>query len=186
MAGESAAANRQLYLVAYSQARHRGLGREDAQDCAMEFVQRLVKLSPRPAGLDSPAWVMRCAQNHAISFARSLQRRRKHEQAAAPTPPVATPGPGPKTLALRRELWQQLFAVLKQLTPLQRELFVRYHIRQQSIAHIAARCNKSPHAVAEGLSHARQRLAVLLRDAGWTEADARALFQSAPRPSSPL
>lgn len=186
MTDDGTATNRHLYLVAYNQARRKGLGREDAQDCAMEFVQRLVKLTPRPAGLDSPAWVLRCAQNHTTSFVRVLQRRLSHERSTAPTPPVAAPGPGPKTLALRRELWQQLFAVLNQLTPLQRELFVRYHIRQQNIAYIAARCGKSPHAVAEGLSHARQRLAVLLRAAGWTEADARALFQSAPRSSTPL
>jgi RNA polymerase sigma factor (sigma-70 family) len=168
-----------------------GLRREDAEDCAMEFVLRLLRLPPPETY--SSAWLHRCAYNHACNYVRTLRRRRQREVCSAAQSEsqadqlhaYPASNPGPKTLTLRKELWRQLAKALEQLSPSQRELFVRYHLRHQNISQLAARFQRTPHAIEVSLSHTRQRLATLLRQVGWTEADARTLFRSGPASAGP-
>ena len=67
---------------------------------------------------------------------------------------------------------------LQQLSPAQRDLFVRYHLRNQDIRDLAARTGRTPHAIEESLSNIRRRLAALLTSRGWTDTDAQSLFHA--------
>lgn len=174
--------NQEVFHVAYQQARRIGMKLEDAQDCAMDFVVRLLK--PENPTAPSVAWLHRCAYNHACSFRRTIVRRQKHESSSSEPyhEEVAQAfggyRPGPKTLMMRKELWKQITKALEQLTANQRELFVRYHLRSETIRELALRFNRSPHAVEESLSNTRKRLVALLIQQGWTIADAKGLFQA--------
>lgn len=68
------------WLVIAKQEAHRlRLSSEDAEDCALIFIEKHL-LGSRYAqhGVD-PAWVRRCARNHAIDFHRVQARRCQHE-----------------------------------------------------------------------------------------------------------
>lgn len=184
----------QIFAIALFQASRAGLQREDAQDCAMDFVVRLLgkqeaskNTVPEPLVGRTAAWLQRCAHNHACNYARSLSRRRQREQSwtdrfgangdLAEETRMAT-GPGPRTLVLRRELWKQIATALERFTPDQREIFIRFHIRRENTRELAVRFKRSPHAVEECLSNVRKRLATLLRSYGWTEEETQLLFRA--------
>lgn len=71
------------YLRALGYARCNGLSREDREDCAMEFVRRIltddiiVPTSLSAARLN--AWLKRTTQNHVMDFLRTKSRTRRHE-----------------------------------------------------------------------------------------------------------
>jgi RNA polymerase sigma factor (sigma-70 family) len=192
LAEVSASYEKQVFAIAYQQANRMSLQREEAEDCAMEFMRRVLSLPPttRPTAPFTPEtllWLHRCARNHASNHVRRLARRRQTERtwtecfgAAAErfSQSCMARGAGPRTLTMRGELWRQVRAALKQLSPSQRELFVRYHLRNYSISDLANRFDRTPHAVEEALSHTRKRLALLLIGEGWTDADIHTLFRS--------
>lgn len=191
-AKREASPEQQLFALAYTSARRVGLGREESQDCAIEFAERMLATRPSPQHPDPgtdryAAWLQQCAYNHACNHLRTLSRRRQTERSwtesfgpsaerFAQSCPAG--GAGPRTLTLRRELWGQLAAALKQLAPAQRELFLRYHLRSHSLQDLAARFQRTPHAVEVSLSHTRRRLAQLLTIRGWSVADIHALFHA--------
>src|SRR4051812_639650 len=98
-----------LLQAAYRQARGLGLVREDAQDCAQEF---LVRLLAKPSARNEPlVWINRCAHNFACNYLRGLARRRATERRALEAARTngsrscLTPStqPGPKTILLRQD-----------------------------------------------------------------------------------
>ena len=177
--------------LAYMYACRLGLSHEDAQDCASDFRLHLLRNSP--ACLDSAAWLHRCAHNFASNYRRSQQRRqlrerRYSEQAGVNTAAAAEPryaGAGPKTLTLRNALWEQVLTTLRQFTPEQRDLFLRYHLRQQNLAQLAERTGRTPAAVTQAIYHIHRRLARLLLAQGWTVTEARQFVCSTPPPAVP-
>lgn len=176
-----------LIALAISQSRRLGMPREDAQDCAMELMQHLMSRLRQPLSVPL-LWAHKVVYNYAISYKRRLARLRAREYSYhdpaifsyAWISSYPSSGPEPFTFVLQRALWHQLQRCLNELTPLQCELFIRFHLFDQSIATIAIQCVRTPHAVEQRLSHARNRLTVLLHQAGWSEAEVRALFQRPP------
>ena len=93
-------------------------------------------------------------------------------------------GPGPRTLTLRKGLWDEVFSTLCQLTQEQRDLFVRYHVRQQSLTEISHGTGRTPHALQQALYTMHRRLGQLLTQQGWSATDAKQLFNTVLPPSS--
>jgi DNA-directed RNA polymerase specialized sigma24 family protein len=65
----------------------------------------------------------------------------------------------------------------------QREVLVRHHLREETIAELAAALSRSPHAVEQLLLRARQRLRSVLERRGWSERELKgwlAASQAAP------
>jgi len=178
----------EVIAIAYRYARQLGLSREDAEDCAMDFRLHLLR-SPGPQ-VDSEGWIRRCAYNYACNYLRSQMRRLERERDLAQKPQSivgrsassAFAIPGPRTLTLRKALWEQIFATLKEFTPEQRDLFLRYHVRQQSWQELTQRTGRSAHALQQALYHIHQRLARLLLARGWSARDAAQLFVATPQP----
>lgn len=177
--------SKQAFAIAFFQATRLGLLREDAQDCAMDFVARLLG-SGNTLPACSTAWLNRCARNHASNYARNVGRRQQKEKSWTErygedgdrlAQAHASATPGPKTLTMRKEFWRQVAAALTHLTPAQRDLFVRYHLRNESLQNLSLRYHRTPHALEESLSNIRKRLAVLLSSQGWTDKETQALFR---------
>lgn len=186
-----AMANSELLLaLAVGQARRLGMQPDDAQDCAMEFVLRLVRYYPQLQNVPQ-ALAQKAAYHQAVTYKANLARRQRREcgyTEEITSPPLEVLQIGhpasisdPCLLVLRKTLWAEVDRAIAQLTVLQRELFVGFHLRYQSVAEIAARVGRTPHAVYEGLLSARRRLAVLLQRAGWTASEVRQLFQTSFR-----
>jgi RNA polymerase sigma factor (sigma-70 family) len=171
----------EIVQVAYRHARQLGLSREDAQDCAMDFRLHLEKSANTHP--ENPAWLHRSAHNFACNYLRSQMRRSRRERdwvegaSGAVRRPNASPSsPGPRTLTLRKLLWEQLSRLLRQCTPAQQELFVRYHVRRQSIIELAEHTGRTPHALRQSLSQMNRRFAQQLQQHGWSRTETWRIF----------
>jgi len=174
-----------LLKLARSVARRRGLTHEDAEDCAAEFAERMLARPEcaahvGPDGHCFPAWLHRCAENHATDFCRAKLRLAMREQAWPETaphdgPPLARDraddAPTPEAQLLRKEFWQRLTAALGRLPPLMRELLVRHHLHGECVRELADSCGRSPESVELILFRARRRMRVTLERMGLTEAE---------------
>jgi len=74
-----------LYMSMHRLAQRFGLPKEDAEDCAMEFILRSLKPSTAPAAEQSslaasPALLRRCAINYLLNFRRARRRRQQRGQ----------------------------------------------------------------------------------------------------------
>lgn len=175
--------------IAYAYARQMGMSREDGYDCALDFRLHLLHDSRMQSA--NAAYLHRCARNYVSNCLRATRRRQQRERCyaehntAGAVCIAAFPAPGPRTLILRKALWEQVFAMLKQFTPEQRDLFVRYHVRQQSLSDLAERTGRTLPATSQALYHIHRRLSRLLLAQGWSGEDARQLCASSLLPGFP-
>lgn len=161
-------------------ARRLGLSPEDADDCAVAFVERELRREAGGGALSSRQPV--CAENFVRDFRRVLVRRWLHERswqenARLGEPPAAPDlpdtAPGPESCLLRGEFWRAMRVVLKHLDPVQRKMFLRHRLRGQSIQELVAWSGLTPHVVEQRLYRARERLREILLRRGLTEAELR-------------
>jgi RNA polymerase sigma factor (sigma-70 family) len=173
---------RMLLRLAESVARRRGLTREDAEDCAAEFAERMLGKRECMLGLGTeghcfPAWLHRCAQNHVADFCRAKERLGQHELPWPATvhddgPPVAwdcaDSAATPEARLLREEFWQRMTKTLDRLPPIMSELLVRHHLHGECVRDLAVSCGRTPAAVELILFRARRRMRALLERMGLT------------------
>jgi RNA polymerase sigma factor (sigma-70 family) len=161
------------YARALWYARRNGLSSEDPEDCAMEFVRRIltdevvVPTSLSPARLD--AWLKRTTHNHVIDFLRAKNRIGRHEIYVGERMPesVSDTGDLPETFLLRAEVQERVRACLSRLCPYHKELLLRHHVEGESIRELAAFYKSTPNAIKQALYYARSRLKkMLLQEAG--------------------
>jgi DNA-directed RNA polymerase specialized sigma24 family protein len=168
---------------------------DDAEDCALEFVERMLLrqdwrvLGPikantgRGALPEEPvveAWLLRCAANFAHNFRRRGWRiaarelpwpeRENSDGARSPWEGPADPNT-PELLLLRTELERQVQASVGRLTSMQQDLFERHVLREESLQEIAQALGRSPHALSQALLTLRRRLRGLLERQGVDEAE---------------
>ena len=136
---EAGAAWEQGLRVGRAQARRAGLGRDEAEDCAIEFALRLFARRGENGGggvtLLPPLWLHRSARNFAYNWRRGLLRRQWHEgvpldeveAGMSSSAEAAQEALDPHRLVLARAPGL-LEAALLQLSTRQRELLVRHHI----------------------------------------------------------
>ena len=87
---------RHLYDVAHRQALRIGMRYEDAEDCAQEFVLRMLcrclhVLREKFAQANFPFWLKRCAHNHALNYSGPIcqdTKRTFFKLGSAPFPGV--------------------------------------------------------------------------------------------------
>ena len=181
-------------------ARRWGLSGEASEDCALEFVERMLlhddwrPLHPAQASASSgsesgsrqyrvsEAWLRRCADNFVHNVRRRWERISRNEQ---PWPQwsalesIEAPGElpsqseSPEQALLRGEFEQRLYASVRQLTPAQQELFERHFLGDETVADLAATTGRSAHAVSQALLTIRKRLRGLLERQGIDELAAR-------------
>ena len=82
----------------------------------------------------------------------------KDETPSAPTVEQPEPEPTPEEQTLRRERQEALRWAMKELRPLERQIFYRKYYYRQSTAQIAAELSLTERAVEGKLYRARQRL----------------------------
>jgi RNA polymerase sigma factor (sigma-70 family) len=177
-----------LLRLGLAHARRRGLTREDAEDCAMEFVARMLREKGRPLPADRTgycfaAWLNRCARNFAEDFCRRKERLVQHETAwpesqrsdeTSVTWECTGDAPSPEHGALQGEFWSRVMAAIERLPPVMRELLVRHHLHGECIRELATAFSRKPCAIEQTLFRARRRLRVLLEGMGLTEPELRA------------
>jgi len=167
--------------------RRAGLNAEDAEDCAAQFVERMLTASPPTS--NAGAWLRRCARNHVVDCIRARGRRLAHEccwpetvsdsgQSVALDYPDEAPGADADLL--RDEFWRCLMAALAQLDPVPQQIFLRHHLNGDSVDDLAAAFDRTPHAIHQTLLRARKRLRTVLERQGLTEAELLQYLAAAP------
>lgn len=199
-----AALCRRILQVAQARARRQGIVGEAAEECALQFLERMLQrtwqaLHPpnaRPAGGDvssaggdvSEAWLRRCADNFARNVRRHWTRVHRWEARwpdwAGPEGerqdwdcPDGDANSNPEVRLLREELLGRIHAAAQQLTPAQQFLFERYFLDDASIPSLAAATGQTPHAISQSLSNIRKRLRAILERQGLDEQVAREYIQ---------
>jgi RNA polymerase sigma factor (sigma-70 family) len=185
-----------LLGIARYHARRKGLTREDAEDCAAEFVARTLERTsaddsaPPPLPCGPPRALLHWrARNCAEDFRRRAAVRQRRELPWPDAPdahpraePVATAAApdeaaGPEAELLRAEFWWQVRLVLARLEPEPRRLFLGHHLWGESLDALAAETGRTVPAVKQALARARRRLRVALERRGYAEADLRAFLR---------
>jgi RNA polymerase sigma factor (sigma-70 family) len=190
-----------LFSLGLRRARRSGLPEDLADECASAFVARMLRqvnpIAPAgAAGCGSSAYLLQCADNFVRNYCRSLARRRQHETGW----PAVSADDGslvlwevpsdaaqsPTDCLLRAEFWERVFAAVEQLKPIQREVFLRHHLRGEPVQELARSLGLDSNAVAQLLFRTRRRLRFLLEQAGLTEAELRGYAAPPPRPPASL
>ncbi len=169
----------QAYYYGRASARQYRLQEVEAEDCAATFVEKIYRYSANLAGSGSappasPAWMRRCALNHASNFARDLRRRSQYELACGELShgrehtagDVRKGSQSPDAMLLRDEFWVTIRGALNSLTPEPRAMFVRHHIYGETVRQLALRFGRSDHAVEQALLRARRRVGAELARRG--------------------
>jgi RNA polymerase sigma factor (sigma-70 family) len=175
---ESLAPNGLLHFIhlAEREGQRHGLTLEEAQDCAMDLVVRLVLWKSQnvaPEGEDgedvlsasdevpstpTEAWFARCARNAAIDAYRKRQRRR---ETFVTLPPAGSDG-DPIHVVLERCAEEHIEQLLLHLEEEPRAVFARCYLVGDSISEVAASLGKTPNAIRLILTRCRRRLRALL------------------------
>jgi RNA polymerase sigma factor (sigma-70 family) len=182
-----------LLRVARFHAGRRGLTADEAEDCAVAFVERMLRKAGQAVPRELPghcfaAWLHRCAANFATSYCRARAPLGQNE---CPWPETldangsrqpwdcADNALTPEASLLREEFWRRMTAALEQLSPAMRELLVRHHLHDECIQEIAVSSGRTPHAVEQTLVRARRRQRAILERMGLSEPELRVYIAAA-------
>lgn len=170
---------RHLYDVAHRQALRIGMRYDDAEDCAQEFVLRMLRrylhvLREKFAQANFPFWLKRCAHNHALNFLRKLAWSYMMERSLSALTDTtdfdfADSSSAPEALVFQAEFWKRIYRAVAQLAPMQKAMFLRRHLDSENIHDLAISTGQTPNAVYQVLFRARERLRSLLERQGCTE-----------------
>ncbi len=189
----------EILAIARRAALRSSLGTEDAEDCALAFVGRVLlddgEAALRPPGSSPeasgfcPAWVWRCAVNHACNVRR---RQRQLAEAERPWPEIEnTEGgvapwdppadtPGPEALLLRRQASEAVRRAIGRLSSDSGAAFLRHYVGGECVRDVASAAGRTPHAVEQSLLRSRVRLRDLLERQGLGAEVLRLAFALAP------
>ena len=129
---------------------------EDREDCLSEVTLRVWEKIGQfdPEKGSWTAWLTAVTRNTAWRYAQTQARHAAGELAED----LPSPEPTPEELTLRRERQEALRWAMKELRPLERQIFYRKYYYRQSTAQIAAELSLTERAVEGKLYRARQRL----------------------------
>lgn len=153
------------------QAVSAGLQPADVEDCAQGFVVRCYQMKYDPplwmwSSDDCGRFLHRAVRNFVLNFIAECGRRR-HESLDSSIVSQARMvflfGRAkteylPEAYADKNDFWYKIAKGLQAITPAQRDILVRYHLDDQTVAELAASIGTSMHAVQERTSLARKRL----------------------------
>ena len=129
---------------------------QDREDCLSEVTLRVWEKIGQfdPEKGSWTAWLTAVTRNTAWRYAQTQARHATGELAED----LPSPEPTPEELTLRRERQEALRWAMKELRPLERQIFYRKYYYRQSTAQIAAELSLTERAVEGKLYRARQRL----------------------------
>ena len=129
---------------------------QDREDCLSEVTLRVWEKVGQfdPEKGSWTAWLTAVTRNTAWRYAQT-QARHAAGELAEDRP---SPEPTPEEQTLRRERQEALRWAMKELRPLERQIFYRKYYYRQSTAQIAAELSLTERAVEGKLYRARQRL----------------------------
>jgi RNA polymerase sigma-70 factor, ECF subfamily len=147
--------------------RRHGVPAGDADDAAQKvFLVLSRKMSDVAPGREL-SFLLRTAVHVASDVRRTRRRRREDED---PSPEARSSSqPGPERALLQREALSQLDALLNELEPPLRAVFVLFELEEMTMAAISETLEIPPGTVASRLRRARERfeaLAEVVRDDG--------------------
>ena len=163
-----------LLAVGWFHAYRQGLDLDLAEDCAIDFVLKMLPFSvlfEHSNKIENAAWTHRCAKNFAKNYRRNAERLYRHEfvcslffqtNTLSETAEDQNPSHNPQSVILQHEFWQQLTVAVDLLCPRQKSCFLRHHVRGETIKEIAAAYHCTEHSIEQALLRARQRLRDLL------------------------
>jgi DNA-directed RNA polymerase specialized sigma24 family protein len=151
-----------VLVVGMAHARRQGLDAEDCQDCAMEFVERMLSVlhARGPALLLHPnlaAWLAVCAHHHACNFRRALHRHSRPclplEAADETLTPDHCADLRNLEAALGRDAFQQeIDKALAQMPVDAASMLVAYHYDGADVETLAIAYGKTHAAIRKSLS----------------------------------
>jgi|SRR5579871_5041220 len=175
-----------LYSIGLKCARQLGLRSVDAEDCAMEFVLKMLRhdsrCEPGRGTSTSSRWTYRCAMNHTRNFHRAVKlRQRRHCEwpFRSDTEGEGEPGDWPAlqlsqdAYLLNGELWSIIENALTVLPTYTRLLFIDRYIHDMTIERLALFHGCSTNAIEQALLRARRRLKKQLVLQGYNETEIR-------------
>ena len=129
---------------------------QDREDCLSEVTLRVWEKVGQfdPEKGSWTAWLTAVTRNTAWRYAQTQARHAAGELAED----FPSPEPTPEEQTLRRERQEALRWAMKELRPLERQIFYRKYYYRQSTAQIAAELSLTERAVEGKLYRARQRL----------------------------
>jgi RNA polymerase sigma-70 factor (ECF subfamily) len=142
--------------------------REDREDLVQEIAAALWRALPSYRGESSErTWLYRIAHNVAITAAVKQRKREKREVAPEPPLDLRSAGAGAEQDLLAQERRRMLFAAIRDLAAVDRQITV-LHLEGLSGAEIEAVTGIAEGAVATRLTRIREKLrqAIRAREAG--------------------
>ena len=129
---------------------------QDREDCLSEVTLRVWEKIGQfdPEKGSWTAWLTAVTRNTALRYAQTQARHAAGKLAEE----LPSPEPTPVEQTLRRERQEALRWALRELRPLERQIFYRKYYYRQSTAQIAAELSLTERAVEGKLYRARQRL----------------------------
>ena len=171
-----------LQEIARFHAHRNWIDAQDREDCVGEFVLHVLLLhqTQQHKGNDRQfpaAWLNRCAANHAVDFQRRRRRLARHESGIVSDDVdethYADAAPSPEAQALAKEFFYCLQREVYTLTPMQRDLFTRLIVNDETASEAGLTTGRTTQAILQSRSNLCRQLRVLLERHGVSEADLR-------------
>jgi RNA polymerase sigma factor (sigma-70 family) len=188
-----------LFRMARASAMRHGLPDREIEDCAIEFVTRMLRYDrrdhwPHEPGPGREAWLRECADNWVRTVRRRLARISCREvfwtetvtgEGLEGSGALCSHVASPEAQLLEKELHGRIMDAVGRLTPAQQELFDGYFCMGESVPDLVERTGRTPQAVRRALTTIRQRLRQVLERQALDETEARE-YLSVVRPSPAL
>jgi DNA-directed RNA polymerase specialized sigma24 family protein len=172
-----------MEAVVYSCARKEGLPDVDAEECAMEFLSKML-IQEGMAGIAALTASPEKLQQRAQAFARrwAFRRRRKCRREVSyeeiekaerdgARGALVSPEPGPETLVMVADLMDEILAALSELAPDRQSLFVRCCLEDRRLVDLQEETGRSADALWHALVLIRKRLQKVLEGRGLSAAE---------------
>ena len=154
-----------LVAIAQQQARSAAVPENERQDCALAFIEFVLRRRrDTNNGLKrwfDGAYLTACARRHSLRYAKRLARfsiRTLPLDMAEVGRDSAGPHDDPYRVAEECDLIRRVIEAISKLARRDRQLFIRHHVFDQSLASISRDCGETSNALAQRLFRIRTRL----------------------------
>jgi RNA polymerase sigma-70 factor (ECF subfamily) len=142
----------------------RRFGVQDAEDAVQQCFAEVVEAIQR-RGLNEPerlpGFVRTIAENLASARIQKTVERRSREQKLPDAESLADRGQSPETILARTQIVAAARRTLAAMRPIERELLLRFYVRQQSQEQICGELNLTSTQYRLGKSRAKSRFSAL-------------------------
>lgn len=141
-----------MKTVIYNVLRSRGT-REDLEELSSDVFYSLWEHAGTISQGKVKAWLGAVARNRAKSFLRS-----NHQTLPMDEDVLELPDASPENQALEKDLRRRLLAAVQSMSPVDKEIFLRYYYEYQTMEQISASMDIPVGTIKSRLSRGRRRL----------------------------